>query len=127
MRSLFERLGGFVRVRLIVSEFYERVLASDLVRHHFEGVDMRRLVDHQTKFVASVMDGPASFSDEHLRRVHATLGVTHREFDEVAVILRETLEDFDIAAPDVDRICAQVLGLRDCIVAPDAAAIDAAS
>jgi len=67
--TIFERYGGFSAVRRIVSDFYDRVLDSPVIAHHFEKVDMKRLLDHQARFIAAVTGGPASYSDEHLRRI----------------------------------------------------------
>jgi hemoglobin len=101
--TIFDRYGGFATVRRLVSAFYERVLDSDVIAHQFEDVEMPRLIDQQARFVSSVMGGPASYSDEHLRRIHERLGVTTEEFREMTTLLRETLEDFDFAEHDVVR------------------------
>ena len=102
--TIYERTGGFPKVRRIVSAFYDRALDSPLLAHHFEHIDMPRLIDHQTRFVAFLMGGPASYSDDHLQRVHARLRITHAEFEEMAELLCETLEDFDVAADDVATV-----------------------
>lgn len=107
-RTLFEQYGGFATVRRIVSAFYEGVLDSPVLAHHFEQVQMRRLIDHQVQFLSSVLGGPASFSDEHLRRVHARFGITTEEFRALLDILEETLEDFDFAPADLDAVLASV-------------------
>lgn len=117
MRSaVFERMGGFAKVRLLVSEFYDRVLDSDTLAPYFDGIDMRRLIDHQTKFISSVTGGPASFTDEHLERAHRHLRIRPEHFDEMGQVLVETLEDFDIDPAIVSRIVAQVMSVRDRIV-----------
>ncbi len=103
-QTVFERAGGFACVRRIVSAFYDRVLDEPTVGRHFEGLDMARLVDHQAKFIAQVMGGPASYTDEQLKRAHARLGVTQAEFSLMADLLHETLEDFDLAADDVAAV-----------------------
>jgi hemoglobin len=102
--SLFEKYGGFANVSKIVMAFYDAVLDSDLIGPFFDDVDMARLVDHQTKFIASVMGGPASYSDEMLRQVHAPHAIDRAAFDEMAAILRRTLVDFGVEAADVDTI-----------------------
>jgi len=106
--SLFERCGGFAQVRRVVSAFYERLLDSPTLCHHFDGIDMSRLVDHQTKFVAMAMNGPAAVSDEALRRAHAHLGISAIDFRETARLLRETLEEFGLAAADVATVMGAV-------------------
>jgi hemoglobin len=103
-QSVFERVGGFATVRKIVSSFYDRVLDEPILARHFVGLDMARLVDHQAKFMAQVMGGPASYTDEQLQRAHARLQITQAEFAVMAELLHETLEDFDIAAEDVATV-----------------------
>ena len=56
--TMFERYGGFARVSRVVSSFYERVLESPSLAPYFAGIDMRRQIDHQTKFIASIRAGP---------------------------------------------------------------------
>jgi hemoglobin len=119
--TTFEALGGFSRVRLIVSEFYDRILASEQLAGFFADIDMRRLIDHQTKFVAAVMGGPAAYSDEQIARAHMRLGISADQFDEMAELFRETLEDFGLPENDVQRLHAHVASMRDHVVAPHAA------
>jgi hemoglobin len=114
--TLFERAGGFATVRKIVSAFYDKVLDSPTLQRYFADVDMRALVDHQTKFIASVMGGPASFDDEQLRRTHARLGISRADFLEVAALLRETLEDFGLDAADVEHVHRSVLRRESVVV-----------
>jgi len=56
-QTLFDKYGGFATVSRIVSAFYDEVLESEQLRPYFRGLDMRRLVDHQTKFIAALMGG----------------------------------------------------------------------
>lgn len=101
MQTIYERYGGFPAIRRIVSDFYDRVLDSDVLAHHFERVDMPVLIDHQTRFVAFVTGGPvAAYTDEHLDRVHAHHRITLVEFDTMAEIFVETLEDHGMSADD---------------------------
>jgi hemoglobin len=116
-QTMFDRYGGFATVRRIVSAFYDKVLDSPGLAAHFEHVEMRRLVDHQAKFISSLLGGPASFTDEHLRRVHARRGITTGEFRELVALLRETLEDFDFANEDIANVIDAVRRREGVIVA----------
>lgn len=108
MQTIFERVGGMRTVSRVISTFYDRVLDSPVLTHYFDGVDMRRLIDHQTKFVAAVMGGPASFTDEHLARVHAHLGIDEGSFEEAVLILRDAMEDHGMNETDIGEVVAQV-------------------
>jgi hemoglobin len=114
--TIFERYGGFSTVRRVVSDFYDRALDSPVIAHHFENVDMKRLLDHQARFIASVTGGPASYTDEHLRRVHERLGITAAEFREMLALLTETLEDFDFERADVDFVAGELRRRQGVIV-----------
>lgn len=102
--TIYERVGGFASVRKVVSSFYDKALESDLIAHHFERIEMPKLIDHQTRFISFLMGGPASYTDEHIQHVHANLGITLEEFDEMIELLTETLEDFEFGSEDVARI-----------------------
>ena len=92
-QTIFERSGGFASVRKVVSTFYEYVLESEEVAPYFEGIDMRRQIDHQSKFISAMMGGPGSYSDEHLARVHARLNIDRSAFLVIGGLLKEAMED----------------------------------
>lgn len=107
-QTIFERYGGFSAIRKVVSGFYDKVLESPVLHRYFLDVDMARLIDHQTKFVAQVMQGPAAYTDEQLRRIHEPMGISRGEFEEMVELLCETLEDLDFERPDVDHVREEI-------------------
>lgn len=107
-QSMFERYGGFAKVSKIVGEFYERATESPIIGHYFANKNMRTLIDHQTKFIASIMGGPVSYSNEQLKSAHANIKIDGVAFNEMATILSETLEDFDVEADDVARVNQEI-------------------
>ena len=119
--TTFEKYGGFSAVSRVVMTFYENVLDSDVVGHHFEDIDMPRLMDHQTKFISSLMGGPASISDERLRVVHQNIQITDAEFDEVMRLLADALTHHGVEDRDVAEIGRLVEGKRSLIVRRNAA------
>lgn len=100
----FEKYGGFSTVSRIVMSLYDRLLEDDDVGPFFDDVDMPRLIDHQTKFVSSLMGGPASFSDEHIEAAHRRLSISDAHFDRLKELVEQTLRDFDVAEPDVATV-----------------------
>jgi len=116
-RTIFERYGGFSSVSRVVMSFYDKILDSPVTRPYFEGANMRRLIDHQTKFFASLMGGPASFTNEHLERVHAHLGISEDAFFATAGLLVETLEDFDFEDDDIRQVKDEFVNRKHLIIA----------
>lgn len=106
--TMFTRYGGLAFVSRFVLSFYDRVLASGTLTPFFAHVDMQRLVEHQAKFISSVMDGPASYSDTMLRQAHAHLNIDDAAYDEMIDLFRLTLRDFHIADADVETIISRL-------------------
>ena len=80
---MFERYGGLAFISRVVLNFYDRVLASARLAPFFADIDMQRLVEHQAKFISSVMGGPSSYSTAALREAHAHLQINDPTFDEM--------------------------------------------
>jgi hemoglobin len=104
----FDRHGGFATVSRIVLAFYDRILDDDDVGPYFDGVDLPRLIDHQTKFIAFIMGGPASFSDEHLSRVHQRHNIALADFNRMVDILAGVLAEAGIEGEDHALVIARL-------------------
>ncbi|MHC5010859.1 MAG: group I truncated hemoglobin [Planctomycetota bacterium] len=117
-QTMFERYGGFAVLSKLVMSLYDKILDSDVAGPYFDDVDMRVLIDHQTKFISQLMGGPAAYTDPMLEQLHAHLGVTDAAFDEVIDLLRDTLEDFELEPADVDHIVGEMEARRPVIVIP---------
>ena len=114
--TTFDKYGGFAAVSRIVMTFYDLVLDDDLVGHHFDDVDMPKLIDHQTKFISSLMGGPEAIQDGRLRLVHHKLDITDAEFDQIVVLLAEALESHGVAARDIGEVKQLVESKRPLVV-----------
>ena len=115
-RTLFEKYGGFSNVSKVVLAFYDKLLDSDDIGPFFDDIDMSRLVDHQTKFIASLLGGPASYSDNQLRQLHAHLDIKNSHFDELKIVLSETLESHGFEAEDIKAVLEEFESRRPLIV-----------
>ncbi len=103
-KTLYDKYGGFSTVSKIVMSLYDRLLDDDDLGPFFDDVDMPRLIDHQTKFVSSLMCGPASFSDNHIASAHKHLPIAEAHFDKLKELVAETLESFGVEADDIETV-----------------------
>ena len=115
-RTLYEKYGGFGSVSRVVMAFYDRLLDSDEVGPFFDNVDLKRLIDHQTKFVAHLLGGPADYSGERLQQLHAHLDINGAHFDEMKRILDETLAEHGFEDADRAAVMAEIEARRGQIV-----------
>jgi hemoglobin len=120
-QTLYEKYGGFKTISRVVMLFYEMALDSDQIGDYFEDIDMPRLIDHQTKFVSSLIGGPASFGDDRIEAVHRHLNISHTDFDEMAALFGEALAEHGMSDSDVKAAMVAIEGKRSIIVARHAA------
>jgi hemoglobin len=117
-RSVYERYGGFAQVSRIVLDFYDRIMEDDDLGPFFDDVDMGRIVDHQTKFIAMLLGGPAHYTDEQITRVHSHLVIGEGHFDKLEALLAETLADHGMAAEDVAHVVGEFHRRRGLVIKP---------
>lgn len=115
-QTLFDKYGGFSNVSKIVLSFYDTLLDSDDIGPFFDEIDMSRMVDHQTKFIASLLGGPASYTDRQLQQLHSHLDIGNAHFDELKVVLSDTLEDHGVEPNDVEAVLQEFENRRGLIV-----------
>ncbi|MCV2868451.1 group 1 truncated hemoglobin [Defluviimonas sp. WL0002] len=115
-RTLFDKYGGFSVVSKIVLDLYDRLLDDDEVGPFFDDVEMARIVDHQTKFVSSLMGGPASYTDDQIEKMHARLTITNAHFDTLKGILCRTLLDHGVSEEDAETVVAGFEARRKLVV-----------
>ena len=118
-QTLFEKYGGFSQVSKIVLAFYDTLLDSDEIGPFFDDVDMSKMVDHQTKFIASLLGGPASYTDNQLQQLHRHLDIRNAHSDELKVVLHDTLNNHGFEASDLDAVLQEFENRRILIVKAD--------
>ncbi|MGI9390540.1 MAG: group I truncated hemoglobin [Boseongicola sp.] len=115
-QSLFQKYGGFAAISRVVLTFYDKALDSEQIGGFFDEIDMNRLVDHQTKFISSLLGGPASYANERLKQIHSRLEISHQDMDEMAKLLTESLDEHGFEPADRDAVILEVDSLRSFIV-----------
>ena len=115
-QTLFDRIGGYPVVSRLVMDFYERVLVKDELSPYFAEVDMRRLIEHQAKFVSAVMGGPASYTDQEIREIHAHLGVDDTAFEALVDLFADTVAIYVDDPADAARVVATVRNRKALVV-----------
>jgi hemoglobin len=117
-RSVYERYGGFAQVSRMVLDFYDRLMDDDDLGPFFDEVDMARIVDHQTKFIAMLLGGPAYYTDDQIARVHSHLVIDDAQFDRLSAMLAETLAEHGLEPADVAHVVAEFDRRRALVVKP---------
>jgi len=114
--NLYDKYGGHPAIANMVMKFYDRVRKSPELDTMFADVDMQRLIDHQAQFICSLIGGPASYSDEELRGIHAPLGVTGHQFDTMMSLFKSTLAECGFQPEEVAEIFSRMNSKRPFVV-----------
>lgn len=114
--SIYDEIGGFAKLKNIITSFYDNVLEIDELATLFEGANMERLIDHQTKFFTSLLGGPVSFTDEEIRNAHKRLNINSEKFEMTKECLENTLDDFDLSDEHIEAILSVFEDKRELIV-----------
>ena len=114
--TLYKKYGGFSKISRIVLALYDRILDDDTIGPFFDEVDMNRIVDHQTKFISSLLGGPASYTDEQIEKMHGHLAIAPEHFDALVVIMREVLAEHDFEDEDIETVIMAFGGRRNLVV-----------
>ena len=116
MTTLYDKYGGFATVNKLVQALYAKIAESRILAPYFEGIDMQKLMDHQTKFFSGILGGPVEYTGRELKGVHGKMGITEDALSEVAELLEETLEDMSVENADIETIMKIVGGVKSDIV-----------
>ena len=110
MSTLYKKLGGEKTVKLVVENFYERVLNDDRINHFFEQVDMLKQKMHQIDFLTYAFEGSERYRGSTMREVHQKLvqekGLSDEHFNAFIEDLVETLKELEISPALIEEALA---------------------
>ena len=114
--SLYSQVGGEAAVRAVVSEFYNRVLSDQALAPYFRHKQRKGLEEAQVQFFTQALGGPKIYQGRSMADAHKNLHITAKNFDRVAVHLKETLESLGVESGHIDTIMNTVAPLKGDIV-----------
>ena len=115
-RSLYERLGGKDAIVAVIDDFVARAAGDARINGKFARTDVPRLKAMLVDQVTAATGGPATYSGRTMEETHAGMGVTAGEFDALVGDLVDTLQQFEVPAPEQTELLAILGPLRADIV-----------
>jgi hemoglobin len=104
--SIYDKIGGYEAIEVVVEDFYVRVLADDQLSGFFTGTNMNRLKGKQAEFFAAAFGGPEPYTGAPIKQVPQGRGITMHHFTLVAGHLSDALT----AARVPDETVTEILG-----------------
>jgi hemoglobin len=118
--TLYELIGGRLRIQAGVKLFYEKVLADSSVSHFFTSADMDGLRAKQSMFVSMLLGGKTVYTGKDLTAAHAgsrRMGMNDLHFDTILRHFREALTEIGVESEKVERVMALLESTRKDVLA----------
>ena len=106
---IYERIGGQAAIDL----FYTKVLKDKRVNEHFDNVNMKRLHKRQKAFFAAALGGPVPYQGKDMRKAHAHMDITEKDFYIIAEHLQNTLAELKVDPKLIKEVIAVVATTKD--------------
>lgn len=120
--SIFDAIGGYEALEIVVEDFYMRVLADDQLAGFFAGSNMNRLKGKQIEFFAAALGGPEPYTGAPMKQVHQGRGIMMSHFALVAGHLTDALIAAGVPRTTVDEIIGAIAPLAADIASDHATA-----
>jgi len=89
--TLYDRLGGEPKLRVIVDDFVERVFADVMIGFFFRDAQKPRIKELEFQHAAEFLGGPVTYRGRSLREAHAKHPIMGGHFARRLQILRDVL------------------------------------
>jgi hemoglobin len=97
MDSLFDQLGGELKLRQIIDTFIDRVFADRMIGFFFRNADKERIKEMEYQLAANFLGANIEYRGRPLNLAHARHPIMGGHFARRKQILKETLESYEVA------------------------------
>ena len=96
--SYYERIGGEVALRAIISDFIDRVFDDVLIGFFFRNASKSRLNEFEFQHASEFLGGPVQYQGRPLKELHARHPIMGGHFARRLTLLRQVLSDHQVPA-----------------------------
>ncbi|MGB9245392.1 MAG: group 1 truncated hemoglobin [Candidatus Acidiferrales bacterium] len=107
--TLFDTIGGRLKINAAVEAFYRKVLADESLRPFFEGIGVDHLRARQSMFVSMLLGGKTVYTGKDIRAAHdqpRRMGMNESHFEMFLNHFRAALEEIGVQDDRLERIIA---------------------
>jgi hemoglobin len=119
VNSLFERLGGAEKLRVIVNDIVNAHTNNPLVQSRFAKLsesEMEASKQHAFEFLAMGTGGPFEYSGRDIRTVHTGMNVSEQEFIAVVDDILMVLRSHGVGEHEQQEVLYALYGLKSEVV-----------
>lgn len=104
----FEESSAGSDIRILVEEFYRRLLADDRVKTLFDGADLEYILDMQTDFLRDAAGESVNYEGPDIKEAHEDVSLELRDLNRALEIFDELLDDANLESDDKERLIGAI-------------------
>lgn len=113
---LYERLGGYEKIRSLTTEIVRLHNNNDDIKHFFAGVDSENLAKLVADFMASGTGGDAEYRGRSMVDAHQTMGLADADFLSAGGDVIQAMENLGYGQDEIDEVVCILVSLKDQVV-----------
>jgi hemoglobin len=117
--TLYQRLGGYDAIAAATDDLLGRLLNDPALRDYWKGKSdesMRKDRQLIVDYLAAAAGGPAFYTGRDMKRTHAGLGITEREWELFLDHSRAMMEHFSVGAREQTEVLEFLTSLKADVV-----------
>jgi hemoglobin len=118
-KSLYERVGGYNALALVVDDFIGRLAADQRFIKFFDGHStdsLKRIRQHILDQFCAATGGPCIYTGRDMKTTHTGLKISEADWDAAAKHLVASLDKYKVPKQEKDEVVAFVMTLKNDIV-----------
>lgn len=117
--SLYQQLGGQPGLTTLMDDFMTRLLADKRMNPFFKDVDHKHVKAQLVAQLCEVSGGPCKLKGPDMKKAHAGMDITKRDFNALVEVLQDSMSAQGIAFSTQNKLLARLAPMhRDIINTP---------
>lgn len=117
--SLYQQLGGQPGLMTLMDDFMARLLADKRMNPFFKDVDHKHVKAQLVAQFCEVSGGPCKLKGPDMKKAHAGMDITKRDFNALVEVLQDSMSAQGIAFSTQNKLLAKLAPMhRDIINTP---------
>ncbi len=111
--SLYERLGGEEKIRMIASCIFDNHARNEVVNARYKDSDRDRVIQVVTEFICAGTGGPQAYTGQDMLTAHRGMNVNETEYLAVIDDIMAALDSNDVGEREKQEVLMIAYSLKD--------------
>ncbi len=117
MSSTYEKIGGDKILTEAVDSLFDRVVADDLLKLYFDGLNVTKVKSGFKAYIALLLGGDRPFEGPTLNEIHRGTEISDLGFDVFVEYFLEALKEQNVSAEHIELVKGKLLPVKNDVVA----------